>query len=798
MKNRILFTFLIAFSLNNLTAQFEQQFNIAPIAQVNDYFQGARSYNDIWGYEDQNGREYAVLGAREAFIIYDIANPSVPQEVAFIPGARSIWRDMKTYGNYIYGISDRTSDGLLIVNMENAPNEITWKFIKPFLTAGLDTQALESAHNLFIDENGILYIAGSNINGGGIIMLDLKDNPEDPAYIGPATNRYSHDVFARGDTVYSSDINNGFFSITSVANKQSPELLALQNTSRNYAHNAWLSDDGNYLYTTDERPGAFVDAYDISDLDNITRVDAYRPLATEGTNVVPHNVHYFNGFLVISYYADGVKIVDAHRPDNLIEVGGFDTSPKTGSGDGCWGVFPYLKSGVILASDMEEGLFVLNPDYQRAAYLEGLVIDANTKLPLPAVGVIINSAQTNFDRSRPDGQFKTGLASGGQVSVTFLLEGYEALTKDYMLENGLVTSDTVELVPIPVVSLSGGITSQSTLQGIPGQLTLTSETNSYEIQADETGQFFLENVGIGTYEVWVGAWGYRQQVLAEVEIIPNQVLNFQLESGFEDDFYRDFGWTSSSTARSGDWVREAPIGNNFEGTLTNPDADLENDFGANAYLTGNGVGGSGLFDVDEGVVTLSSPVMDLSGYENPEMRFSYWFYNGAGEGTPDDQLLINISNGLTSVDLAIITENTNRWQENTFLLSDFIELTATMQLTVETSDLGNPHLVEAGFDGFSVVDLVATSSLDLLEQNIDFLIYPNPSRDQFNVQFKMPANFGPVQLNIYSQFGRQLSSRLINQSAGLITLGAELPVGVYLLQLLDEKGSQITRKLIKQ
>lgn len=796
--NRILFAFFACFSLSHLTAQFEQQFNIESIAQVNDYFQGARSYNDIWGFEDQNGREYAVLGAREAFIIYDIANPSAPQEVAFIPGARSIWRDIKTYGNYIYGISDRTSDGLLIVNMENAPNEITWEFIKPFLTAGLDTQALGGAHNLFIDENGILYIAGSNINGGGIIMMDLKDNPGDPEYIGPATNRYSHDVFARGDTVYSSDINNGFFSITSVANKQSPELLALQNTSRNYTHNAWLSDDGNYLYTTDERPGAFVDVYDISDLDNITRVDAYRPLATEGTNVVPHNVHYFNGFLVISYYTDGVKIVDAHRPDNLIEVGGFDTSPKTGSGDGCWGVFPYLKSGVLLASDMEEGLFVLNPNYQRAAYLEGLVIDANTKLPLPAVAVSINSTQTNFDRSRPDGQFKTGLASGGQVSVTFTIAGYEALTKTYSLENGIVVMDTVELVPLEKALFSGSIVSKNNQAGIAGQVFLNNETESYEIKANETGQFFLDNIAIGTYDVWVGAWGYRQEFLHAVDLVNNRTLNIELEAGFEDNFYRDLGWTTNSTARLGDWVRAEPIGTDFEGIPSNPDTDIAGDFGSSCYVTGNGIGGPGLFDVDDGVVTLSSPLMDLTAYENPEMRFSYWFYNGAGEGTPDDQLLISINNGLTSVDLAVITENTNRWEESAFLLSDFIELTATMQLTVETSDLGNPHLVEAGFDGFSVVDLVATSSLDLLNQNIDLNIYPNPSRDQFNVQFKMPATFGPVQLNVYSQYGQQLSSRLINQRQGLITLGAELPAGIYLLQFLDEKGSQITRKLIKQ
>jgi choice-of-anchor B domain-containing protein len=718
--------------------------------------------------------------------------------VANIPGARSIWRDMKTFGDYIYVVADTGADGLLMINMSEAPARITWEFWKPTLTAGFDTRVLQKCHNIYIDENGICYLSGSNINGGGILMVDVKSDPGNPRYIGPATFRYSHDVFVRGDTIYSSDINDGFFSITSVKNKQAPELLAFQNTSRNYTHNSGLSDDGNYLFTTDERENAFVDAYDISDLDNIKRIDTYRPLATEGTGVIPHNVHYLNGFLVISYYSDGVKIVDAHRPDNLIEVGGYDTTPLTGNADGCWGVYPFLNSGKILASDMDLGLFVLEPNYLRAAYLEGLVRDAQTRLPLSAVEVSIKSQQSNSARSEPDGRFRTGIASSGSFSVTFTKPGYEEKTQTFFLNNGDITDGVVDLVPILQVPFSGNVINQQNDIGIPAQLLLKNDNQTYQIEADENGRFDLDMISIGVYDIWAAAWGFQQKILANIDLINTSSITIELEPGFEDNFSQDLGWTTTSTATSGDWVRVQPIATDFEGSSPNPSSDLESDFGDLCYVTGNGEGGAGLFDVDNGIVTLSSPLMDLADLVNPSLNFAYWFFNGSGEGIPDDHLRISISNGITEVDLLNTTDNTNGWQERSFLLKDYIDLTSTMVLLVETSDLNNPHLVEAGFDAFSIQDEVTTSIQDLSKINFDLSVFPNPTSGQFNVRFQIPENLNQVQFNVINQFGQQLSSRSIATDEGAFTLGTELPAGIYFLQLIDASGNQAIKKVIKQ
>ena len=44
-------------------------------------------------------------------------------------------------------------------------------------------------------------------------------------------------------------------------------------TSCQFTHNAWISDDNNYLFTTDETAGCYVGAYDVSDIYDIQEID---------------------------------------------------------------------------------------------------------------------------------------------------------------------------------------------------------------------------------------------------------------------------------------------------------------------------------------------------------------------------------------------------------------------------------------------------------------------------------------------------------------------------------------------
>ena len=64
---------------------------------------GVSVYNDIWGYADENGNEYALVGGFDGTYIVDVStSPESPQLVSFIPGSYSSHRDIKTFGNFMY------------------------------------------------------------------------------------------------------------------------------------------------------------------------------------------------------------------------------------------------------------------------------------------------------------------------------------------------------------------------------------------------------------------------------------------------------------------------------------------------------------------------------------------------------------------------------------------------------------------------------------------------------------------------------------------------------------------------
>lgn len=443
-----LFSFFCLFVFVKMWAQTQQpNFNLELQAHVNEYPNDL--YSALWGHVDAQGREYAVLGTRIGTAIYLLEDPKKPKKVAFIPGSRSIWREMKSWKDYAYVTIDNVPDGILIINMKNAPDNITWKFLK--LQAPIDPLMpglIEDCHTIWIDENGVMHLSGCNVNRGAVVMYDLKANPESPKYLGAITGGYSHDNYTRGDTVWSSDIYDGHVTIVDVKNKANPVILNSITTSSRFTHNCALSDDGQHLFTTDERPNASIDAYKVGDLNNVELLDRFTAPATRGRGVVPHNVHYHKGFLPTAYYTDGIKILDASRPNNLVEVGSYDTYAGADGGfNGVWEVYPYFPSGLLIASDIQSGLWVFRPTYQKACFLEGLITDAKTGNSVQDVEVKILASQINQELSNTAGKYTTGVAQSGTFKVVFAKTGYQTDTLSAVLVNGKVTILDVKLRP---------------------------------------------------------------------------------------------------------------------------------------------------------------------------------------------------------------------------------------------------------------------------------------------------------------------------------------------------------------
>ncbi len=307
-------------------------------------------YSDIWGWTAPDGREYALLAAYDGVAVIDITDRRRPVEVSFVPGPGSSWRDIKTYGSFMYVVNE-TDGGLQVVDLADPASP------QPAPSVG----GFSTAHNLYIDEAAArAYIAGRD-RTGGILILDLAP-PAAPTVAGRWDGAYAHDVYAAGGTAYVSAINDARLFLLDVSAPATPAVLGQVGPYPGaFTHNAWPAGDGVHVLTTDERTAASLRAWDISDPAAPEFAGLWQP--PNGRYCIPHNVHVKGHLAYVSWYTAGVRIVDVSDPADMREVAWYDTFP---SGDipafaGCWGVFPYYPNSpaLFVASDIGGGLYVM-------------------------------------------------------------------------------------------------------------------------------------------------------------------------------------------------------------------------------------------------------------------------------------------------------------------------------------------------------------------------------------------------------------------------------------------------------
>ena len=407
--------------------------------------------NDVWAYVSQEGHEYALVGTFQGLSIVDLADPSLPKEIHFVPGNESIWRDIKTFGDYAY-VSNEAGGGITIVDLSNLPESIESKTFSP--------RGVTRAHNLY-QENGRLFIVGSNVFNGGIVIMDLRNDPWNPEFLGAYSNAYVHDIYVRGNMAYAAEIDNGRLRILNVSSPDQPRVVGERSYPGAFTHNTWLNETGDVCFTTDEVGGAYIIAWKVRDPGNIEELGRIRSSQSKGL-ATPHNVHVINNYLVSSYYGDGIQIVDANRPENLVEIGYYDTAPSELVGfRGCWGAYPFLPSGLILATDLSTGLHVLRPTYVRASYFEGFVRNEEDGSPIRNVTLEFVGEEALEFTTNAQGEFASGLVFEGDIQVVVSHPDFSSDTVLISLTPGEVTEKEIFLragfnlpevtaLPIPV------------------------------------------------------------------------------------------------------------------------------------------------------------------------------------------------------------------------------------------------------------------------------------------------------------------------------------------------------------
>ncbi|HWJ06188.1 MAG TPA: choice-of-anchor B family protein [Steroidobacteraceae bacterium] len=359
------------------------QFSSRPVSAAN-----------VWGFVDLNdNREYAVIGLRNGTAIVEVTDPVNPREVATIPGNESPWREVKVYQvrdtatsrwrAYAYVTTEAANSGIQTIDLSGLPQAAA------LASTNLDTG---SQHTLYVSNidyatnvalpglTPVLYVAGSNLNGGAWRAYSLA-NPASPQFVsGASTTRYMHDstsfvvTGARATQCAPGhdpcevlvDFNVDQVELWDVTNKAQPALLgSATNPGNRYIHSGWPTTNASHLIFHDEleeiQLGLPTRLYtlDLTDL----RAPTVQVSHTGPTTATDHNGYMRGTNYYVSHYRRGIVVYDAANPNALVEIAHFDnyvTPSANGPGtDGAWGIYPFLPSGNVLVSDIENGLFVL-------------------------------------------------------------------------------------------------------------------------------------------------------------------------------------------------------------------------------------------------------------------------------------------------------------------------------------------------------------------------------------------------------------------------------------------------------
>lgn len=446
-----------------------------PLAQLSSRPVSAAN---VWGFVDRNdNREYAVVGLRNGTAIVEVTDPANPREVVTVAGNASPWREVKVYQvfdsaanrwrAYAYVTTEAANSGLQTIDMSGLPVSAA------LASTNMDTS---SQHTLYVSNidystnaalpgaTPMLFVAGSNVSPGAWRAYSLA-NPAFPQLVSAApSGGYMHDstslLVTDARTAQCApghnpcevlvDFNVDQVQIWDTTNELQPVLLGTAtNPNNRYIHSGWPTANGSHVIFHDEleeiQLGLPTRLYTL-DLANLqaptVQVSYTGPTTTTDHNGYMRGTHYY-----LSHYRRGVVVYDAANPNALVEIASFDNyltpSTNVAGTDGTWGVYPFLPSGNLLVSDIENGLFVLRDQTRNFDTNSGRLGFA-----APTVAASENAGAINVRVQRTNGR-------AGAVSVQYATSGGSATEGvDYTATNGTLVwaagdlADKVITIPV--------------------------------------------------------------------------------------------------------------------------------------------------------------------------------------------------------------------------------------------------------------------------------------------------------------------------------------------------------------
>lgn len=289
---------------------------------------------DLWGDEERIA--VALRGGGVALL--ETGEPANLVELGRWDPGNVYIEKVKLRGDLI-AASNMTFDGAALYLLDAAdPGAIVER-------ARLELEpGLEACGHVWLDPRGYLYCAITSFATGNevrIYALPRLEQIGSFAYQGSGNGAEIaiRHMMVQGDLLYMAWLEGGLV-LADISDPSQPEQIGTNvHYQDNYTNHVWPTADASHVLTADERSGGLVRIWDIRDPQRIQQVATYsaHPRAVAQQVMVKGDLAY------LSYYEEGLRILDISAPEHPVEVAYRDEleGPPEGSFVGTCGVWPY-------------------------------------------------------------------------------------------------------------------------------------------------------------------------------------------------------------------------------------------------------------------------------------------------------------------------------------------------------------------------------------------------------------------------------------------------------------------------
>jgi hypothetical protein len=331
------------------------------------WIHGDAAYTGTWGSRISGGTER--FG--NTLNTWDVTDPSNPTLTSSITVDARTVNDVKIRSDGVLGLithegSNDRLNGITLLDLSDP--------LQPTVISRTTTSLETGIHNAWIEGDFAYLVVDGTSPSSGLRVLDISD-PANPRIVADfyGGSSFLHDVYVRDGLAFLSHWDAGLIILDvglglAGGSPGNPVEVSRVLTQGGQTHNAWYWPSGGYVFVGEEdfnTPG-IMHVVDVSDIWNPREVATF---TVPGTT--PHNfwMDETGEVLYLSWYSNGIRALDVSGKllgaldSQGREISGFLYAQAAGAQFPARNWAPQFHQGLLYLSDMDTGLWLLQPTF---------------------------------------------------------------------------------------------------------------------------------------------------------------------------------------------------------------------------------------------------------------------------------------------------------------------------------------------------------------------------------------------------------------------------------------------------